>query len=330
MSHNPSRRLLVWTMTAALTITGVPYSGTTASAKNASGVSQKQYTISKKAGTYKNKVTFKVTAKKGYQLYYTTGKTLRVKKKIASGRSKKLTIKKTTTLSVYAVRKGTTLTAKQLKSKKITKKATHYRYKIIKSSGSAAASGSANPTATSTAAASGSANPTATSTAAASGSANPTASVTPAASDTASPTASVTPTASDTAAPGTSNAPAASSSAAPSKTSSPSGGSDVEIPSVPTPERPEETSLPDDYDPDSASTVTITNNGITTGNLSSDSAVTYEADAASDTATITIAEAGTYVLSGGSEESPLTNTSIVIKKNTGEVNLIWDNLYTRP
>ena len=327
MSHKPSRRLLVWTMTAALTITGVPYSGTTASAKNASGVSKKQYTISKKAGTYKNKVTLKVTAKKGYQLYYTTGKTLRVKKKIASGRSKKLTIKKTTTLSVYAVRKGTTLTAKQLKSKKITKKTAHYRYKIIKSSGPATASSSANPTATSTAAASGSANPTATSTAAASGSANPMATSTAAASGSAAPGTSNAPAVSDTAAPGTSNAPAASSSAAPSKTSSPSGGSDVEVPSFPTPERPEETSLPDDYDPDSASTVTITNDGITTGNLSSDSAVTYEADADSDTATITIAEAGTYVLSGGSKESPLTNTSIVIKKNTGEVNLIWDNLY---
>ena len=54
------------------------------SAKNTSKVSTKWYTISKKLGTYQQKVTLKVTAKKGFQVYYTTNGTFRLKKKISS------------------------------------------------------------------------------------------------------------------------------------------------------------------------------------------------------------------------------------------------------
>ena len=55
--------------------------------------------------------------------------------------------------------------------------------------------------------------------------------------------------------------------------------------------------------------------------------MTCETDETSGVTEITISEAGTYVLSGGTEEAPLTDTVITIKKNTGDVNLIWDNLH---
>lgn len=54
---------------------------TVLSAKSAAVV-KKGYTISKKAGKYTKSVTVKVKAKKGYTVYYTTGKNLSVKKKI--------------------------------------------------------------------------------------------------------------------------------------------------------------------------------------------------------------------------------------------------------
>ena len=84
MNKKNTCKLLAWTMTAALTLTADPSTGMMASAKNTSKVSTKWYTISKKPGTYQQKVTLKVTAKKGFQVYYTTNGTFRLKKKINS------------------------------------------------------------------------------------------------------------------------------------------------------------------------------------------------------------------------------------------------------
>ena len=62
---------------------------TVLSAKSAAVV-KKGYTITKKAGKYTKSVTVKVKAKKGYTVYYTTGKNLSVKKKIRQRKRKVL------------------------------------------------------------------------------------------------------------------------------------------------------------------------------------------------------------------------------------------------
>lgn len=304
MNRKNKCKLLAWTMTAALTITASPSSGMMASAKTKSNVSTKWYTISKKSGTYQKKVTLKVTAKKGSQVYYTTNGTFRLKKKLSGGKSKKITITKTTKLSLYAVSKGTKVTAKQLKNKKLKKNSAYasYTYKITSGSSQALSTPKASAAANSTAAPKTTQTPSAK-TSSPEQTANPDATAVPA--GTADPTASADPAASST----------------------PSAGTGTAAPSVPTPSQPADTTLPADYDEDTAQTIQITADGITTDHLQSSSAVTYETDDASDTACVTICEAGTYVLSGGTEASPLTNTFITVKKNTGEVNLIWDNLH---
>lgn len=53
---------------------------TVLSAKSA-GVVKKGYTISKKAGKYTKSVTVKVKAKKGYTVYFTTGKIFPLRKR---------------------------------------------------------------------------------------------------------------------------------------------------------------------------------------------------------------------------------------------------------
>lgn len=70
--------------------------------------------------------------------------------------------------------------------------------------------------------------------------------------------------------------------------------------------------------------VVITSEGISTGNLDED-AITYDGESVPKI--LTINKAGTYVLSGGTSDEPITNTQIVVaKKIEDEVNLIWDNL----
>ena len=80
-------------------------------------VIKKAYTISKKAGKYNNSVKLKLKAKKGYTVYYSTGKKLSLSKKVTSSKSKTFTFKKTT-LKVYAVKKSKKLTAAKLKKVK--------------------------------------------------------------------------------------------------------------------------------------------------------------------------------------------------------------------
>lgn len=128
MNRKSKYKLLAWTITAALTLTASPSTGMMASAKSSSSVSTKWYTISKKPGTYQKKVTLKVTAKKGFQVYYTTNGKFRLKKKLNGGKSTRITISKTTKLSVYAVRKGKKITAKQLNSKNTKKKTSYKNY----------------------------------------------------------------------------------------------------------------------------------------------------------------------------------------------------------
>lgn len=92
--------------------------------------SSKGFTISKKAGTYENAVTVKVKAKKGYTVYYTTGKKLSKGKKIKAKKTKSFTFKKTSTLRIYAVKSSKKMTTKKLKAVK-NKALGKYKYKII-------------------------------------------------------------------------------------------------------------------------------------------------------------------------------------------------------
>ena len=62
------------------------------------------YTVSKKSGTYETSVTTKVKVKKGYKVYYTTGKKLSAKKVIKAKKSKSFTFTSSKTLRLYAVK----------------------------------------------------------------------------------------------------------------------------------------------------------------------------------------------------------------------------------
>lgn len=87
------------------------------------------FRISKDAGTYTGKVSVTVKAKKGYTVYYTTGKKLSSGKKIKSKKEKTFTFSKTKTVRIYATKKK--LSKKALKKISI-KKMKSYRYKIVK------------------------------------------------------------------------------------------------------------------------------------------------------------------------------------------------------
>lgn len=96
----------------------------------ATKVTTKQYTISHKAGTYTAPLKLTLTAKKGYKVYYTTGKSLSVKQILKSKKSKVFTLKANTTLKVYAVKNSKKITKKSLTSKSAKKKTKSYAYKI--------------------------------------------------------------------------------------------------------------------------------------------------------------------------------------------------------
>ena len=107
-------------------------------------VIKKAYTISKKAGKYNNSVKLKLKTKKGYTVYYSTGKKLSLSKKVTSSKSKTFTFKKTTTLKVYAVKKSKKLTAAKLKKIKSSAVA-KYKYTIIKRNSSSTSTPTVSP-----------------------------------------------------------------------------------------------------------------------------------------------------------------------------------------
>ncbi len=87
------------------------------------------YTVSKKSGTYKTSVTTKVKVKKGYKVYYTTGKKLSAKKVIKAKKSKSFTFTSSKTLRLYAVKSSKKMAAKKLRKIK-TKNMKKYTYTI--------------------------------------------------------------------------------------------------------------------------------------------------------------------------------------------------------
>ena len=119
MKH--AKKLLAKLMVLTLVLAYIPTGFMTTSAAS-SKVSTKKYTLSQKAGTYSSTFKLKITAKKGYKVYYSTGSNLNIKKVIKSGKSKTITISKTTTLKIYAVKKSTIITKKKLKTSAVKKK----------------------------------------------------------------------------------------------------------------------------------------------------------------------------------------------------------------
>ncbi len=337
------KRKLAWLLIFALCI---PLIQVNAGKSEAAAIQKKGYTLSKKAGTYEEKVTVVLKAKKGYKVYYSTNGTLTAKKVLKSGKAKKFTFKKTKTLVVYAVKKSKKITKKEWKKIKNGNKGKKYKYIIN-------VSGDENSTTDETSSASATATPTSTPQT----SAATTATATPIVSDT--PPAMTgepgnngtrpdgTPPAgdqsmgtppSDNLSEGTS--PADNSQGNSTGTNS-TGDSDAAQKTLDsedsttaapvTEERPaviEETTAKI-----SLSTNDRGETAVTTENLENTSEESVEVSAAStesstEESVITIKKAGTYVLSGGTEESPIENTTIRIETKTSDaVNLVLEDLY---
>lgn len=89
------------------------------------------FTLSKKAGTYSKTIKVKLTAKSGWQIYYTKNGAFTKKNVLKNGQSRTFTVSKTATLTLYQSK--TSLTAKQLRSDAVKKASSSYTYKIEKS-----------------------------------------------------------------------------------------------------------------------------------------------------------------------------------------------------
>lgn len=111
------RKYLAMALTFVMLATSVVYAPANASAAISGSKTKKtkRYTISKVSGTYSSAVKVVLKAKKGYKIYYTTSGKLKKSKWIKSGKKKTFNIKKTTTLSIYVVKKSQKVTAKKLK-----------------------------------------------------------------------------------------------------------------------------------------------------------------------------------------------------------------------
>ena len=116
MKKGRRRKAVAAAVAAAMVISGLSAVPDGKKAE-AADVKKTGYTLSKAAGTYQSTVKVQIKAKKGYKVYYTLNGTFSLKKLVKSGKKKTVTISKTKTLSVYAVKKTKKLTAKALKKK---------------------------------------------------------------------------------------------------------------------------------------------------------------------------------------------------------------------
>lgn len=93
------------------------------------------YTISKTAGTYAGSVKTQITAKKGYTVYYTTGKKFKQGNAIRAGRSRTFIFHRTNTLKIYALSSSTRMTTVNLnKTERFSQSRGDYLYRIVKES----------------------------------------------------------------------------------------------------------------------------------------------------------------------------------------------------
>lgn len=292
----------------------------------------KYFTVSKKAGAYSSVIQVKVKAKQGYQVFFKTSGTFKKSKVIKSGKSKTFQIRRTTVLSLCAVKKSEKVTNRKLnKQFKKKKKAyyANYKYTIAGDVHTEAPAGTDGPVVTQTPSTAG------------------TSAGTPSVPEGTPPQGGIpdssgkpegTPPGGETPPEGTppgevtppfgsmlpENPPSFGTS-----TADPEGKSAVQEklneavsrlsadPDMPAAKTP---SVIGDDTP----VITLTTAGVTTENTA-DAAVTYSEEG--NLKTLTINQAGTYVLTGGTVSEPVKNTTIVVAGDLAdEVNLIWDRL----
>ncbi len=274
----------------------------------------KRYTISKTSGTYVSAVNVSLKAKKGYKIYYSTTGKLKKSNVIRSGKKKVFYIKKTSTLSMYVVKRSEKITTSKLKKiykKKTSKYFVQYKYVIRKGEelSTPVPAGTTKPADTFFE------------------------SFLPA---TAEPPASTNTPVIGTAEPG-----AVKTESPVQETHPGSGGGNgnqereqerVQIQTkinewsepLYTQIEPEETLAPATVG-EATPAIRFTKNGIECEQVG-DGAVTYKNGATCSS--LTINEAGTYILTGGTSDEPIENVTISVEKNiSGAIDLIWDNLH---
>lgn len=270
----------------------------------------KAYILSKKAGTYTGTTKVKLTARKGYKVYYTTNGTFSKNKLLKAGKSKKFTVKKTTTLYVYAVKKTKKITSAKLKKKAIRKAAAKYVYKIKKTTTvDTAVSTTASPDATATATADATATPT------------------------ASPGKSTPPSPPSGERPGNPGENTGGNTGQTGATGNPASAQediDTAAAELPTVDLPSATKEPVEYSETATPTLTLQKDGVLTENFKENS-TTYSVEEIDNSPVgarkVLIQKAGTYILTGGTSEEPIENTVIEIAKSiSGTVNLVLDSL----
>lgn len=287
----------------------------------------KYYTISKKAGTYTTAINVKVTAKKGYQVFYKTSGKFKKSKVIKSGKGKVFHIKKTTTLSLCAVKKTKKVSNRRLNVVFKKKKKEYYaKYKYTISDIANTAAPGLDPAASAAAAP---AEPSMGASAAPSAAA----SAEPSTGTPAEPSTALPPTP-----PGFSSAlpPGAASELPPigtppsagTATADPKGKDEAQDKLNEAEELLTVSSAPATKTPsvmtDNTPVITLTADGMAAEHLDAEEAVCEEQG---NLKTLTINKAGTYVLTGGTISDPIRNTEIIVAGNiSDEVNLIWDSL----
>lgn len=323
---NQKTRKVAFVLTAVMILYSVMSTVTPADA--AAGVSKgtKWYTISRTSGTYTSAVHVSLKAKKGYHIYYSTSGKLKKSKVVKSGKKKAFHIKKTTTLSLYIVKKSEKITASKLekiaKSKK-SKFFVQYKYVIKngKTPSSPAPGGKAEPTSDTAAPSAGTNTP-------AFGTSEPSTGTNTPAADTASPSGSTEPGAVKTEDPAQETDPGSNGGSGNPEREKEKAEIQTKInewtDSLQTQTEPEETMAPAKVGEDTP-TVRLTKSGIECEKVG-DGAVTYESGSAC--ASVMINEAGTYRLTGGTSDDPIENVTIAVAKNIPDsVHLIWDNLH---
>ncbi|MCM1156721.1 MAG: hypothetical protein NC392_15305, partial [Roseburia sp.] len=340
------KRLTVFLLAAAVLFSGIGSMPETVSAasrgmiENGKAANKKMagYSVSKKAGTYSSAIKVKIKAKKGYKVYYTTSGKFQAKKVISSGKTKTISMKKTTTLFVYAVKKSVKVNAKKLKKITKQKKYVKYRYVIKKkkkdetsTSEKTESSETVATEATEEKSSETAATEEKASEAASEKTENSEAVATEATEEKSSETAATEEKASEAASEKTENSEAKASetaateaaateksaeeTAAQSKIDEAAASILVEVPET-------VAVAPAVIEPDTPQ-IAVSSDGVTYTNAGTGVTCTEE----NGFRTLTIAEAGTYVISGGTKAEPLKNFVIAVKEGiTDEVNLIWDSL----
>lgn len=118
------------------------------------------YSITKKAGSYKKAVVTKVTAKKGYTVYYTLSEKFKKSWCIKAKKAKTFTFSKTTTLKLYPVKASVKMTTAKLNQTEAKdKNRGDYLYQIEADTGVAPTATAASGAVAGTVAPSGTVNP---------------------------------------------------------------------------------------------------------------------------------------------------------------------------